>query len=505
MKAVKATYVSVVALLAFFTFKYTKVSCQQFVSPDDAGPTFGERSGRDIPWQATTSTAYVDVSEGSGIPVWRGRFMMFMSQDCCKHTTSIWTTPRSVRQPTTENLFKKVVGTKRNESSSAYHDFNGQTSTGINSPTRDDVKTAYQAMVEITISTDLETFENTEMHSVESTTSRFGDNSTRETTLIVVQETWSIVLDRCQLALTFIGYLANKITFVTLVKNGRMFSPAICLLLKHQTLLDSGASAMGTILLLQPRFWKTGRYGLDVVVCHVWHSQGVYWTTIYLSVWNLVAIAVERYIAVCHPFKHKQFQETPVRVILASLYVVNIVFMFPSYIQVRFADGLCISEYLIPGKLGIDFYYAYSIVSLFGLYLLPALAFIVLYGRIIASLRRRKSTTPVGKSKVLKTVQSAITKSALVVTAVFMVTIGFDAWSYTLGYTGVTSYEFGTPVQKIGVFFAVCNSVINPFVYLVFMPPFRDSLRKTFRCQSKAEEASFSSAAITETTGGNYV
>ena len=438
---------------------------------------------------------------------WRERFMTtFMSQDCCKDTTSISTTSRDVRQPTTENLFKKVVGTKRSENSSAYDEFNGKTPIEITSPTSADVKTTYQATAETTSSTDLAIFENTEMRSVESITNGFGDNSTRETTLVDdVQETWSIVLDRCQLALTSIGYLANKVTFVTLVKNGRMFSPGICLLLKHQALLDSAASAMGTILLLEPPFWKTGRYGFDVVVCHVWHSQAVYWSTIYLSVWNLVAIAVERYIAVCHPFTHKQFQETPVRVILASMYVVNIVFMFPSYIQVRFEDGLCISEYLIPGKLVKDFYYAYSIVSLFGLYLLPAIAFVVLYGRIVASLRRRKNATPVGTSKVLKTVQSAITKTAIVVTAVFMVTIGFDAWSYTLGYTGVTSYEFGTPVQKIGVFFAVCNSFINPFVYLVFMPPFRDSLRKTFGCESNAEEASSSSATITEPTGDNYV
>ncbi|KAI0220083.1 hypothetical protein LSAT2_028397, partial [Lamellibrachia satsuma] len=307
------------------------------------------------------------------------------------------------------------------------------------------------------------------------------------------------------LALTCVGYVANKVTFITLLKNGHMFSPAICLLLKHQALLDSWVSAMGTILLLQPPLWKIGHYNFDLAVCYVWHSQAIYWATIYMSVWNLVAIAVERYIAVCHPFKHKDFQGTPVRVVLASMYVASVVILFPSYIQVRFEDNMCISEYLIPGKLGEDFFYGYSILCLFTLYLLPALAFMFLYGRIIASLRQRKKSSQSGTSKALKTVQTTITKTAFVVTLVFMVTIGFDAWSYTLGYTGVTNYEFGTPVQKIGVFFAVCNSVINPFVYLVFMPAFRDSLTKTFCCRTKSGEGTNCLTSVTEHTENNAV
>ena len=347
--------------------------------------------------------------------------------------------------------------------------------------------------------------DGTEIYSVENATKDLTDDEAREITEESGEELWSITLNRFQLTLTCIGYVANMVTFITLVRNGRMFSPAICLLLKHQALLDSWASAMGTILLLQPPLWKTGNYNFDQAVCYLWHSRGAYWATIYMSVGNLVAIAVERYIAVCHPFKHNSFQGTPVRVIIASLYVASIIVLFPSYIQVRFEDGNCISEFLVHGKLGRDLFYAYSIVWLFCGYLLPALAFVFLYGRIIASLRHRRKYSHSGTSKDLKTVQAALTKSALVVTAVFMVTIGFDAWSYILGYTGVTNYEFGTPVQKIGVFFAVCNSVVNPFVYLVLMPPFRDSLVMTICCRPKPDESDNNSATTTQNTEGSCV
>ena len=122
---------------------------------------------------------YNDVSERRERSDWRDLFVTTsIPQDCCKHT-SVSTAPRDVRRLTTEYLFWKAVGTEMFESSSsAYHEFNGKTSIGINDPTIDGVKTADQAIVEVTTSTDLVTFENTEIRSVDSTTNGFDDNST---------------------------------------------------------------------------------------------------------------------------------------------------------------------------------------------------------------------------------------------------------------------------------------------------------------------------------------
>ena len=474
MKACKWFFVNQIRLSSLFII----VSCQLLVSPVVSTLDVGEETG--VLPQKTTSKVHRNVSSGEPVTT-------LVPQTGRRHEATE-TTPQSALQLTTERRINI------NERTIAYEEFEEQTPTDIMNPSSDGAEMS---------SNDRATFQQTERVSNENASNFFNENNTRETPPNPVVEKWAIVLDRCQLALTCVGYVANKVTFITLLKNGHMFSPAICLLLKHQALLDSWVSAMGTILLLQPPLWKIGHYNFDLVVCYVWHSQAIYWATIYMSVWNLVAIAVERYIAVCHPFKHNDFQGTPVRVVLASMYVASVVILFPSYIQVRFEDNMCISEYLIPGKLGEDFFYGYSILCLFTLYLLPALAFMFLYGRIIASLRQRKKSSQSGTSKALKTVQTTITKTAFVVTLVFMITIGFDAWSYTLGYTGVTNYEFGTPVQKIGVFFAVCNSVINPFVYLVFMPAFRDSLAKTFCCRTLSDGNSNNS--VTQSSDANCV
>ena len=277
-----------------------------------------------------------------------------------------------------------------------------------------------------------------------------------------------------QLILSIVGYVANKITFITLVRNGDMFLPSTCILLKHQALVDSWICAMGTILLLQPPMWTTGNTFVDAAVCYLWHGQGPFWGAILLSVWNLAAIAVERYMAVCRPFVYNHVQRQHVYYSIAALYIANIIIILPSFFQVHFDDGVCLSEFLIQGPIGEQLFYAYCLVWFFAVYVLPVTSYVCLYGKVIITLYRKSC------SKAIDSAQSTITKTAFTLTVIFVFAIGFDAWAYVLGYTGVVEYEFGSTVQKVGVFLSVFNSVVNPFVYLVLMPSFRLSLKKTF-------------------------
>ena len=311
---------------------------------------------------------------------------------------------------------------------------------------------------------------------------------------------WLVALDRSQLVLSVVGFLANTVTFITLTRNGDMFQYAICLLLKHQAVLDSLVCAMGTALLLETPMWTTGNDIVDVVVCHVWHGQALFWGTILLSVWTLASIAIERYVAVCHPFHHAQAQGQLAYRCIAAMHVANLVLMCPSFLDVHFENGVCLSEYLIQGETGEKMFYAYSLVWFFAVYLLPVTAYVYLYGSVIIALYRRSKSADSSRSKVTDSAQAIVTKTAITLTVIFMFAIGFDAWAYVLGYTGVVEYEFGSAKQKVGVFFSVFNSIINPFVYLALMSPFRVSLRKTFSCCLKDNVLTGSHIEVSETS-----
>ena len=52
--------------------------------------------------------------------------------------------------------------------------------------------------------------------------------------------------------------------------------------------------------------------------------------------------------------------------------------------------------------------------------------------------------------RVIDTAAAQLTKTAIAVTAIFIVTMGYDNFYYVLGYTGVLNYKMNSPVQKIG-------------------------------------------------------
>ena len=307
---------------------------------------------------------------------------------------------------------------------------------------------------------------------------------------------WMVI---SQLIICIVGYVANKITFITLLRNGDMFSPSTCLLLKHQALVDSWICAMGIILLLHPPMWTTGNTYFDPVLCHIWHSQATFWFAVMLSVWNLAAIAVDRYLAVCRPLKYSQVQGKPMYYGIAGMYVAVLVTVIPTFFQVRFDDDICLSEYYIQGPISEQLFYAYGFVVFFAVYMLPVAAYVYLYGNVVVTLYRKKNSTGMSCSKAIDAAQSTVTKTAITLTVIFVFAFGYEAWAFLLGSTGVVEYKYGSAKQMFGVFLSLFNSVVNPFVYLALMPSFRLSLRKTFPCCKQNKVAAGASIEHCET------
>ena len=319
--------------------------------------------------------------------------------------------------------------------------------------------------------------ENTTVSSVNETTRCIEQRSVAVTADVGM---WRKVVVKLEICVYIVGFGANSMTLITLMRNGDIFSPSTCLLLKHQALVDSWVCATGAIVFLQPPLWTIGNTYFDTAVCFIWHSQTPFWGAILLSVWNLSAIALERYMAICFPFKHGKFREELSRKSIAVIYVVNVIMTIPCFFQVRFEHGACIWEYSITGRIGEQVYYAYALVWFFAVYAFPIMAYVYLYGNVVLTLYRRNNSKHLSRSAVIDAAQVAITKTAVTLTAICLFAVGFGAWYYVLGNTGVVEFEAGSDIDMVAVSLSVVNSCVNPFIYLFFITPFRFMVFKMF-------------------------
>ena len=220
-----------------------------------------------------------------------------------------------------------------------------------------------------------------------------------------------------QVIINLIGIFTNTFTLAALVCIGRQFSPCIRLLLVHQSWIDSWVCLQGFILQVQPYKWRTGNVGFDTFVCHIWHSQTVFWGSVDISIFGLVMIACERYIATCHPLKHLSITPKSFMIAIICVNVFSmVILMMPSYFQSSMKDGICTTDFYFSGPAFDRLMSGYPIIIFIVTYFLPCVLFIFFYGSILRLLRKRKQQKELGESQIVSKANTEILKTAIVVT-----------------------------------------------------------------------------------------
>jgi len=121
-------------------------------------------------------------------------------------------------------------------------------------------------------------------------------------------------------------------------------------------------------------------------VCTIFINNTAAHCVLYGSITNLVALTVERYLKVVHPFwSKKNLKRWMVYAQMAFTWIVGIVFAGPvSFITARVEDGLCTAYYELPGSQWI--LWSCNMVLFF---IFPLIAFIYCYGRIVVVMKRQ--------------------------------------------------------------------------------------------------------------------
>ena len=66
---------------------------------------------------------------------------------------------------------------------------------------------------------------------------------------------------------------------------------------------------------------------------------------------------------------------------------------------------------------------------------------------VVITLHRRKSQSDFKSNDIINKATKELTKTAMLVTIIFIISLGFDLWYYVLAYHGVVPYILYSPIQ----------------------------------------------------------
>ena len=130
------------------------------------------------------------------------------------------------------------------------------------------------------------------------------------------------------------------------------------------------------------------------------------------------------------------------------------------------------------------FYFSMCAFSM--LFLIPCIFFTVLYGIIVYTLYRRKKSQNMTKSRLVDKATTELTKTAIIVTIIFLLTMALENGYFSMGCTGIILCDVSSIIQDVGWWMCSFNSAANPFVYALLMPVYRRSIMTTFGCKKSS-------------------
>ncbi|XP_031573194.1 neuropeptide FF receptor 2-like [Actinia tenebrosa] len=219
------------------------------------------------------------------------------------------------------------------------------------------------------------------------------------------------------------------------------------------------------------------------IICKVFISGNFAWIGGAASVFSLMAICFERFLAVMYPYsvRLKLTFHIAKRIIMASWIFASILvsslFVVMDYDQEK---EKCIQEWpRQPSWLSKAFSLLWFTAAGFA----PLAIMFVLYNRVIYSLWFKKNQVQGTQLAVLKS-RKRVTKMMVTVSVVYFLT-----WFPTLTFYVLIEHHVHvvdipmTDIIQVLSILVLCSSAINPFIYSLQSENFRRELRKLLCCR----------------------
>ncbi|XP_071798785.1 melanopsin-like [Asterias amurensis] len=278
-----------------------------------------------------------------------------------------------------------------------------------------------------------------------------------------------------------------KVHFMHTITNAFIFNQALIDFLGSLVLLLSSVIPI-------PDLFPPGAGG--ELLCRLWVSDFFLWCLFCSSTYNLVAITLERYLAIVYPFKYQRFATH--RTVTLSVLCVWICGVVLNLFKLFFYYYENLECKLKPLKHPEIFVHSVNAI----LYFIPLTVMLVVYVHITLVLKKgaarlgpAPAVQPSGggggadQRESLMTARRNTFKTLLIVFIVFTVCWTPNIVIYSIFFLG-GAVDLTSAVYLISVAMVAANGCVNPFIYAIKYKQFRKALKTLFGRQNQIHEHS---------------
>ncbi|KAM4041641.1 adenosine receptor A1-like [Anomaloglossus baeobatrachus] len=303
-----------------------------------------------------------------------------------------------------------------------------------------------------------------------------------ETAIITFIFTLNIPYTTAEIVIAVTAALGNVLVCVAVMQDRRLWTVTNYFLVSLSVAdVCVGAFAIPCAILT---FMGIPRYNLEL--CLLMLSILIMLTM--SSTFSLLAISVDRYIAILNPLRYKSIM-TPSNTLILIITAWIVAFLcglmpLMGWHKPRPKHGYCIFVHVI------DMTYLVYLFSLVFFYL-PVIIMLVIYTQIYVAVRKQLHGTVAGMQQGNAGKQSAGMKEFKTATSLFTIIFFFMlCWAPLHVMNGISLLcpECYIPpvILDIGIILTHANSALNPIMYVYKLKSFRKTFKKVFLCRDGA-------------------
>jgi hypothetical protein len=205
------------------------------------------------------------------------------------------------------------------------------------------------------------------------------------------QSTSALVTLYLQVAIGLLGFAGNVFVIVVIVRMTKLYKQLAIVFVVSQSVADATSS----ILLICLKVTNLNAVTLidyelrSELYCRMWLSGLFLWVSFQASVYNLVALTIERYLKIVHPIAHKMYFTTcKAAVVLIVVWLVPL--LFNGIAVILFSGvrgGVCMVSALWPSRAAL---LTMGFLTITLTYWLPIIVFVAAYTAMIKRLVHRE-------------------------------------------------------------------------------------------------------------------